>query len=169
MRLAFKQLPLPFHQFAHGGGRGGAGGQGAGQVLGDARRDVQEPAGADRAADWRSTRPQIGLNVDKFKADLDSDKWKEKVDAEMKEGNKIGANGTPNFFINGKNFVGAQPYEPFKAKIEDAIKDADAHAHGGNYAKLLRRAHEDGEGRSRAGAGRRRPAGGQQDLQGRRG
>ena len=78
---------------------------------------------------------QIGLNVDKFKADLDSGKWKQKVDAEMAEGNKIGANGTPNFFINGKNFVGAQPYDAFKAKVEEAIKDADAHAKGGNYAK----------------------------------
>jgi protein-disulfide isomerase len=53
----------------------------------------------------------------------------------MLEGNKIGANGTPAFFINGKSLVGALPYEAFKAKVDDAIKDADAHAHGGNYAK----------------------------------
>ena len=86
-------------------------------------------------ADLEKYAAQIGLNVDKFKADLDSGKWKQKVDAEAAEGAKIGANGTPNFFINGKNLVGAQPYDQFKAKVEEAIKDAEAHAHGGNYAK----------------------------------
>jgi protein-disulfide isomerase len=48
---------------------------------------------------------------------------------------KFGAQGTPSFFINGKPFVGAQPYDAFKAKVEEAIKDAEAHAKGGNYAK----------------------------------
>src|SRR5262249_31886715 len=69
---------------------------------------------------------EIGLNVDKFKADLDSGKYKAKVDAELAEGNKIGARGTPSFFVNGKPFVGAQPFEAFKAKIDEEIKNADA-------------------------------------------
>src|SRR5205823_2846969 len=55
-------------------------------------------------------------------------------DAELAEGNKIGANGTPAFFINGKPFVGAQPFEAFKGKIDEAIKEADDKAKG-NYAR----------------------------------
>ena len=51
---------------------------------------------------------------------------RQKVDAELAEGNKIGARGTPSFFINGKPFVGAQPFEAFKAKIDEEIKNADA-------------------------------------------
>ncbi|HZS35179.1 MAG TPA: thioredoxin domain-containing protein, partial [Polyangia bacterium] len=68
----------------------------------------------------------IGLNMNQFKADLDSGKWKQKVDAELAEGNKIGARGTPSFFINGKPFVGAQPFEAFKAKIDGELAAADA-------------------------------------------
>ena len=37
----------------------------------------------------------------KFKAALDSGKFKDKVDADAKEGAAVGATGTPTFFING--------------------------------------------------------------------
>ena len=49
----------------------------------------------------------------------------------MAEGNKLGARGTPSFFVNGKPLVGAQPFEAFKAKIEEEIKNADALAKKG--------------------------------------
>ncbi len=34
--------------------------------------------------------------------------------------------GTPTFFINGKVLVGAQPFATFKARVDQAILDADA-------------------------------------------
>src|SRR5205807_6720330 len=69
---------------------------------------------------------ELGLNMGKFKDARDSGKWKAKVDAEQAEGNKIGARGTPSFFVNGKSFVGAQPFEAFKAKVDEELKNADA-------------------------------------------
>jgi protein-disulfide isomerase len=134
VRVAFKELPLPMHNNAHAAAEAALAAKAQGKFweMHDVMFKNQQ---ALSRADLEKYAAQIGLNVDKFKADLDSGKWKQKVDAEMQEGNKIGANGTPNFFINGKNFVGAQPYDQFKAKIEEAIKDADAHVHGGNYAK----------------------------------
>ncbi|MGZ3442341.1 MAG: DsbA family protein, partial [Polyangia bacterium] len=134
VRVAFKQLPLPFHNNAHAAAEAALAAKAQGKfwemhdIMFKNQQALDRPSLEKYAA-------QIGLNVDKFKADLDSGKWKQKVDAEQAEGAKIGANGTPNFFINGKNFVGAQPYDAFKAKVEEAIKDADAKAHGGNYAK----------------------------------
>jgi len=134
VRVAFKQLPLPFHQNAHPAAEAALAAKAQGKFW--EMHDIMfKNQTALSRADLEKYAAQIGLNVDKFKADLDSGKWKQKVDAEAAEGAKIGASGTPNFFINGKNFVGAQPYDAFKAKIEEAIKDADAHAHGGNYAK----------------------------------
>ena len=134
VRIAFKELPLPFHQYAHTAAEAALAAKAQGKFWEMHDLMFKNQQALDRAS-LEKYAAQIGLNVEKFKADLDSHKWKEKVDAEMKEGNKIGANGTPNFFINGKNFVGAQPYEAFKTKVEDAIKDAEEHAHGGNYAK----------------------------------
>src|SRR5262249_31362175 len=69
---------------------------------------------------------ELGLNMARFKAALDGGKFKEKVDAELQEGSKIGANGTPAFFINGKSLSGAQPFEAFKAKIDAALAETDA-------------------------------------------
>ena len=67
---------------------------------------------------------EIGLNVDQFKKDLDTGKWKERVAAESAEGTKAGANGTPTFFVNGWKLVGAQPPEAFKKLIDQELKKA---------------------------------------------
>jgi protein-disulfide isomerase len=134
VRVAFKQLPLPFHNNAHTAAEAALAAKAQGKFWEMHAIMFKNQQALDRPS-LEKYAAQIGLNVDKFKADLDSGKWKAKVDAEQQEGAKIGANGTPNFFINGKNFVGAQPLEQFKAKIDEAIKEADAKAHGGNYAK----------------------------------
>ena len=102
VRVVLAHLPLPFHNNAHARRRCGAGRQGAGQVLGDARQAVRATSRRSTARASRSTRSELGLNVDKFKAALDSGKCKETVEAELAEGSKIGARGTPSFFINGK-------------------------------------------------------------------
>jgi protein-disulfide isomerase len=48
----------------------------------------------------------LGLNVDKFKADLDSRKFKAVVDKDLADGETVGVYGTPSFFINGKQYNG---------------------------------------------------------------
>jgi protein-disulfide isomerase len=134
VRVAFKQLPLSFHNNAHTAAEAALAAKAQGKFWEMHDIMFKNQTALDRPS-LEKYAAQIGLNVDKFKADLDSGKWKQKVDAEEAEGNKIGAQGTPSFFVNGKPFVGAQPYDAFKAKIDDAIKEADAKAHGGNYAK----------------------------------
>ncbi len=67
---------------------------------------------------------ELGLNMDKFKAALDSGTHKAKVDADMKIGNDAGINGTPAFVINGYYLSGAQPATAFKKLINRALKDA---------------------------------------------
>ncbi|MDB4965579.1 MAG: Periplasmic thiol:disulfide interchange protein DsbA [Myxococcales bacterium] len=134
VRVAFKQLPLPFHQNAHVAAEAALAAKAQGKFWEMHGVMFKNQQALDRPS-LEKYAQQVGLNVDKFKADLDSGKYKQKVDAELAEGNKIGARGTPSFFINGKPFVGAQPYEAFKGKIDEAIKEADAKAHGGNFAK----------------------------------
>jgi protein-disulfide isomerase len=133
VRLAFKQLPLPFHNNAHTAAEAALAAKAQGKFWEMHAIMFKNQTALDRPS-LEKYAAQIGINVDKFKADLDSGKWKSKVDAELAEGNKIGARGTPSFFINGKPFVGAQPLDAFKAKIDAEIKEADAKAHG-NYAK----------------------------------
>jgi protein-disulfide isomerase len=78
------------------------------------------------------TRPElekyaadVGLDVAKFKKDMDDPELKRQVESDQKIANSVGASGTPTFFINGKKLVGAQPFDAFKAIIDDELKKAD--------------------------------------------
>ena len=63
---------------------------------------------------------KLNLDMTKFKADIDSDAVKKVVAADMAEGQTIGIDATPTFFINGKAIVNPQNYDAFKALIEAA-------------------------------------------------
>jgi protein-disulfide isomerase len=125
VRVAFKQLPLPFHDKAHLAAEAALAAKEQGKFWEMHDKLFANQTALDRPS-LEKYAQEIGLNMNKFKAALDSGKFKEKVDAELAEGNKIGANGTPAFFINGKSLSGAQPFEAFKAKIDAALADVDA-------------------------------------------
>jgi protein-disulfide isomerase len=64
----------------------------------------------------------LNLDMDKFRADLDSADVKQQLEADKKEGEGLGVNGTPAFYINGKSFSGAMPIEQFQAAINNALQ-----------------------------------------------
>jgi protein-disulfide isomerase len=64
------------------------------------------------------------LDRAKFDDCFDNKKTQAAVRAEMAEGQSIGITGTPSFAINGRLLVGAQPFEQFKAVIEDELASA---------------------------------------------
>lgn len=63
----------------------------------------------------------LNLDMDRFTVDLDSADVKQQLEADKKEGEGLGVNGTPAFFINGKSFSGAMPIEQFQAAINNAL------------------------------------------------
>ena len=65
---------------------------------------------------------QINMDTPAFETCLKSDKTLDRVQTDTTEGNKLGVRGTPTFVIDGKLVVGAQPYEAFKAAIDEALK-----------------------------------------------
>jgi protein-disulfide isomerase len=147
VRVAWRDLPLPFHPNAMPGGDRGARRGRAGQVLGDARQAVRDQQHLDRET-YEKYAQELGLNMGKFKAALDAQKGKEAIEADAAAGNKIGARGTPAFFINGKFLSGRQPFESFKAKIDEELKTAEALVAKGTpkghvYEALLKEAKSD--------------------------
>src|SRR5437773_558427 len=68
---------------------------------------------------------ELGLDVAKFKKDMESEETKKRIKAEQDEAAKYGARGTPAFFINGRYFSGAQPYEAFKKMVDEEVAAAD--------------------------------------------
>jgi len=63
---------------------------------------------------------EVGLDRARFDAALDSSKFAEKVERDLLDGQRLGVNGTPAFYINGKR-VTDRSYEGLKATIEAAL------------------------------------------------
>jgi protein-disulfide isomerase len=64
---------------------------------------------------------EINLDRSRFDAALDSGKFGERVQLDLAEGMKLGVNGTPTLFINGRR-VSDRSYEALKATIEANLK-----------------------------------------------
>ena len=77
----------------------------------------------DRAGLEKSAQ-EIGLNMDKFRQALDRNLYKDAVAKDSAEGTKLGASGTPTFFINGYKLVGAQPAAAFEKLIDQELAKA---------------------------------------------
>lgn len=71
----------------------------------------------------------LELNITKFKTDIDSKAIDDKVVAELKEGARLGIQGTPTFFVNGKKLEN-NPRD--LAAFDKLIRDAAATASTGN-------------------------------------
>ncbi|QQR44403.1 thioredoxin domain-containing protein [Myxococcus xanthus] len=67
---------------------------------------------------------QVGLDVGRFNAALDSRKHDAHVSADVAQAMRVGATGTPTFFINGRPVTGARPVEHFRAIIDDELRKA---------------------------------------------
>lgn len=81
-----------------------------------------EWSGSDTAQDvFTSYAQSLGLDMNRFRSDLESDAVAEKIDADYSEGVSLRVNGTPTFFINGKKIANPRGYDEFKALIEQAI------------------------------------------------
>jgi protein-disulfide isomerase len=64
----------------------------------------------------------IGVSVEKFAADLESKSIEEKILAEYREGVRLGVQGTPTFFINGKKMEGPKDLASFNKLIKEAAE-----------------------------------------------
>jgi protein-disulfide isomerase len=127
VRLVWKHEPLPFHPRARPAAelslearaeKGDKGFWDAHDKLFDMQPKLED-------ADLESAANELKLDVAKVKAAIKDGKYKKDIDADMEMGDDVNASGTPHFFINGRRLVGAQPFEKFKAIIDDELKKFD--------------------------------------------
>ena len=95
VRIAFKQLPLPFHDKAHLAAEAALAANEQGKFWQMHDKLFANQQALDRPS-LEKYAQELGLDMGKFKAALDSGKFKDKVDAEDKEGAAVGATGTPD-------------------------------------------------------------------------
>ncbi|HJZ06173.1 hypothetical protein A2634_01875 [Candidatus Amesbacteria bacterium RIFCSPHIGHO2_01_FULL_48_32] len=64
---------------------------------------------------------QTSVDGNKLMSCVNSGSKKAIVDADLAEGGKVGVQGTPGFFINGRLLAGAYPFEEFKKIIDEEL------------------------------------------------
>lgn len=60
----------------------------------------------------------LGMDVDKFTADINSEASKQKVINDLADGTKLGVSSTPTLYFNSELYKGVISYENFKKEIE---------------------------------------------------
>jgi protein-disulfide isomerase len=127
IKIAFRDFPLPSHALAPKAAEAAAcaGEQGKFWEMHDrlfaanGKLDVPE---------LKTYAGDLGLAAEAFAACLDGGKQAADWKADVAAGQRYGVTGTPAFFINGRMFVGAQPYDNFAAVIDDELARAEAKA-----------------------------------------
>jgi len=158
VKVVFKHNPLPFHADAPLASQAAlaAGAQGKFWEMHDKLFENQK---ALKRENLDTYAQDIGLDVARFKADLDAGKFKAAVDADLAVGAQFGVQGTPNFFINGRKLVGAQPFESFKKLVDEELTKTDALLKAGTAkADLYAKVTENGLAKAAAPAPREAPA-----------
>lgn len=79
------------------------------------------PAKNVTADDVKTWAKELGLNMNTFNSCFDSSSHQSQIDADSKDGTTAGVSGTPSFYVNGVQIVGAQPYSAFKTEIDNAL------------------------------------------------
>jgi protein-disulfide isomerase len=125
VRVVFRNQPLPMHSNAKIAAEAGLAANEQGKFWQMHDKMFANQQKLDRTS-LEGFASELGMDVGKFKAALDSGKFTKRVEEDSAAGAAAGANGTPTFYIDGRELVGAQPFESFKAVIDDEIKKTDA-------------------------------------------
>ncbi|HEX2735125.1 MAG TPA: thioredoxin domain-containing protein [Polyangiaceae bacterium] len=120
VHFVFRQFPLSFHQNAAGAAQAALAANAQGKFWEFHDEMFKNQAGLARP-DLEKLAKTLGLNVDKFKQDLDSAALKPRVDADVKMGEDVMVQGTPTMFINGKRISNPTDFDAVSKDIESAL------------------------------------------------
>jgi len=120
-KLVYRDFPLSFHPNAQKAAEAAecAGEQGKYYEMHDLLFEKGVSGGINA---FKQYAKDLGLDITKFNECLDSGKYAVEVQKDFRDGQSYGVSGTPTFFINGIEVVGAQPYSVFEQIIEQELK-----------------------------------------------
>lgn len=123
LRLVFRNFPLDIHPQATKAAEGGSCAFEQGRFWEYHDRLFENPRGLS-VPDLKKAAESLGLDTAKFNECLDSSRYATEWQADMTEGQKLGANGTPTFFANGRIIVGAKTLEEMSKIIDEELAKA---------------------------------------------
>jgi protein-disulfide isomerase len=124
--FSYKDVPLPMHAHAQKASEAArcAGDQGKFWEFHDLLYDSRELEVSQLKADAR----QLKLDGEAFDKCLDSDQELAGVKSQLGEGQALGLEGTPSFFVNGRFVRGNLGYDDWRRIIDEEIAASSANA-----------------------------------------
>ena len=127
LRIVFRQYSLAsIHRnaFASAKASEAAGKQGKFWEMHDLLFENQDSWSADSSPEdkFEGYASEIGLDIEQFKADYDSNEVKDAINEDITTANRLGFSSTPSFTLNGRKIENPKNYDAFKGLIEDEIR-----------------------------------------------
>lgn len=131
VRLVHMDFPLSFHAHALDAANAARCANDQGKFW-QFRETLFANQGKLTPADLKAAAKTLGMNSTQFNECFDKSKHLGEIKSDQAEGEKVGVDGTPGFFVNGRPLVGAQPLDKFSELIDDeiasgAVKQASTH------------------------------------------
>ncbi len=123
LRVVWKHQPLPMHPNAMPAAEAAEAAREQGKFWPMHEKLFENQTALSPEAYERFAR-ELGLDLPRFRAALSSEKYRARIQEDMAQGARVGANGTPTFVIDGELLVGAQPLEAFQAVIDRHLQKA---------------------------------------------
>ena len=120
VRLVYRDFPLPMHPLARPASEAAncANAQGKFWEYHAKLFANQTALAEDKLKEYAK---DVGLDAAKFDQCLKDKPFKAAIDKDVADGEKVGVNGTPAFFINGRMLSGALPLDKFKEVIDEEL------------------------------------------------
>ncbi len=120
VKLVYKNYPLPFHKQARNAAKASLAAEEQGKFW-EMHDLIFENYNKLSGKKFNEFAEQIGLDVNKFMADFNSNKYDIQIQIDIRLGNKIGVRGTPTFFVNGKRMM-QRSFADFKEAVDKSLK-----------------------------------------------
>lgn len=120
IRLVFKQFPLESHSEAALAAEASLAAHAQGKFWQLHDKMFANPKAINKAnlIAWAG---EVGLDMKRFTAELNSRKYQKQVEMESDEGAGVGVSGTPTFFFNGRLYRGQMEPNVLKPVIEELL------------------------------------------------
>ena len=119
LKLVFKHFPLTMHPRAVQAARAAEAAKLQGRfwemhdLLFENQHNLED-------ADLERYAKMLGLDEERFKADIASEAVQAKVDADRAEGERLGVEGTPTLYVNGRHFQ--EPLKTLDAYLAEELE-----------------------------------------------
>ncbi len=121
VKLVFKNMPLPFHKMADPAHRAALAAEEQGKFWEFHDRLFKANPNQLSIPFFNSIAKDLGLDMAKFKADMNSTVVRQKINKDEIDAQKAGVTGTPTVFVNGEQLK-QRSMEAFQQLIDKALQ-----------------------------------------------